>query len=563
MLTGREWRASRNRREPRAPANGGAVNPWTMVVVASLVMAAGGAAEPMPTWKADHLMVQIQILPHDRIRVDEQIALDLGFERHRQLERRIHLVPLAPGRPRLDVRLIAVTDAQGAAWPIRTWQWGDDLEIRIGNGESFLTGRQSVHLVYEVDGAVLAGRKRDTLLWDIGGGPWEVPIVDTRITVALPPGAEPEVIDSGSEVGRPGELVRHADFKTVDRSQVRFSLMTGLAPRETCRIFVGWPTGLTAAASPAHRFARALVLRPWWGTAIVALGWVALSAWARSRARTRGRASNAPQPKLTPAELAWLGRPELTAESLLATTLDLARRGELAIVPAADSFRLERSLAESDPSDSGDRERPFEAEWSARIFAAGDDRSSPERECGASELGWRARLARPAVESALASGLVASGHLYDRRRSRIGQRLVIRLAIALALSAFLALLAGARFPAAWPGIALASGTAAFLPLAIECRRRTATGESAAAWAGAFADRTRTRGELSCAADEALLPCAAALAVGPELLFAQRARPSYWPPLLAGAPPTPSNLWREWEALAQPFRSATATVSGRA
>jgi hypothetical protein len=546
-----------------------------------LGLAGGARGEPLPTWKADHMVIAIQILPQDRIRVDEQIGLDLGFERHRQLERRIRLAPLTPGGPRLDIRLIAVTDAQGAAWPIRTWQWGDDLELRIGNGESFLTGRQSIHLVYEVDGAVRVGRKRDELVWDIGGGPWEVPIVDTRITVGLPPGAEPEIIDAGSAVGRPGELVRHADFKTVDRAQVRFSLMTGLAPRETCRIFVSWPAELTPPLSPLHRGLRALALRPWWGTTGAALVMVALALLARSRARARARRQNAKAPALAPAELAWLRTPELGAESLLATTLDLARRAELTILPSPVGNGFQLRLPPGDEPESpaagpdADRSdvtlqeswRPFEAQWRSRIFAEfpGDEPAPIDQECSAAELAWRTSLARPAVSSALALGLVESGYLHDRRRSRILQRAAWRLAIAIAVSAFLALLTGARFPAAWPGILTAAIAACLLPLWIECRRRTVKGEAAAAWARGFADRVRSgAGQTTALADSdsADLPRAIALAVGPEALLAHRERPSYWPPLVAGSPPTRSNLWREWEALGLPFRSAAPAVNER-
>jgi hypothetical protein len=545
--------------------------------------AAGAAGEPLPTWKADHVAVEIQILPQDRIRVDEQIGIDLGFERHRQLERRIRLAPLTPGRPRLDVRLIAVTDAQGAAWPIRTWQWGDDLEIRIGNGESFLTGRQSIHLVYEVDGAVRVGRTRDELVWDIDGGPWEVPIIDTRITVVLPPGAEPEVIDAGSAVGRPGELVRHADFKTVDHAQVRFSLMTGLAPRETCRIFVSWPAELTPPLSPLRRALRALVLRPWWGTAGAALVMVALAALARSRARARARRVNAPAPALAPAELAWLRVPELGPESLLATTLDLARRAELVILPAPAGNGFELRLPpgdepESPPSDPDadasdvtppERWRPFEAQWRSRLFAEspGVEPAPIDRECSAAELAWRTSLARPAVASALALGLVESGYLHDRSRHRILTRAAWRLTIAIAVSAFLALLVGARFPAAWPGILTAAAAAGVLPLLIECRRRTIKGEAAAAWARAFADRVRREaGRTTAPADSdsdlAHLPLAIALSVGPAALLAHAERPSYWLPLVAGSPPTRSNLWREWEALVHPFRSGAPAINER-
>ncbi|HWN81532.1 MAG TPA: hypothetical protein VNM87_05525, partial [Candidatus Udaeobacter sp.] len=58
-----------------------------LIALGLVALAPAGASQPLPMWKADHMQVAIQILPHDRIRVEEQIALDLGYERHRQLER--------------------------------------------------------------------------------------------------------------------------------------------------------------------------------------------------------------------------------------------------------------------------------------------------------------------------------------------------------------------------------------------------------------------------------------------------------------------------------------------
>jgi hypothetical protein len=517
------------------------------------------------------MAVDIRVLGEDRVRIDEGLAIDLGPVRLRQIVRRIRLAPLLPGRPRMEVRILAITDAQGMAWPVRTWQWGDELEIRIGSGKSFLTGGQTVHLAYEVTGAVSPGRGREQLVWDVTGGEWELPVVEARVTVHLPPGAEPEEIVAGSEIGHPGESQRAAEFRTVDGRQARFTLLRGLRPRESFRVFLSWPAALTKDSGPLQALARWLIARPWYCLPIVALGVVLGVVWTRARARARGRAATAPVPMLTPAELGFLCYGELAAEDLVGAALDLARRGRLRIDAAADGsgYRFTADSAASSEAVPGGGQAPVAAERAEPVTEAAWPNAIFPRDAppDADPMALAARIvrARPRASAEIVARLRRAGYLAPRGGRALGQRWALRLIAALALGFALALLSGARFPAAWPGLAAAAVLAASVPLAIDRRRRTARGEEAAAWAAALVARAGSEPLTRAPEPDAVFPIAVALGAGASWLMARRdaaeagaARPEYWPSLTpSGERMDAGALIHELALLAAPFRAAFA------
>jgi hypothetical protein len=530
----------------RRVGNRGPEIAWILVVL--LALPAAVQAQAVTSLQVDRLQVMITVLDDQRIRVEEKLAFDLGSERRRTIDRRIRLAPLVPGRPRLDVHLLAVTDDAGAPWPIRTWQWGDELEIRIGSGESFLTGRQSVILVYVVDGAITRGRARDALAWDVTGGPWEVPVIEAQATVVVPEGATPEAIDAGSEIGRPGEVIRHADFKTIDQQQVRFALLRGVGMRETCRVFVSWPAPLASGPRMDVRFARWLITRPWWALPIAVLLGGLGAAFLRRRAARRAQAPG----MLTPAELAYLLDGEITGEALLGTTLDLARRGHLAIRPATGGYGLIAHPPATDAVGPGDALKAHETQWLQALAAS---ERGGGGEIGGAELEWRAFGMLPVIAPAVVSELIAAGFL--RRPGWPLRRTAIGLGLALGASFFLALLAGARFPAGWPGLLSASILAALLGL-LMITQRTSRGDAARAWARTFRSG-RIGSKTKDSAVALLVPIAIALGAGARWMTGSagpKARPSYWPPLAeTGDRFDPPAILRELRLLAAPFRAA--------
>jgi uncharacterized membrane protein YgcG len=87
----------------------------------------------------------------------------------------------------LDVR--SVTDASDHSWQYTTSRNGANEEIKIGDPNRTLTGRQSYRLTYGVRGAFNGFPDHDELYWNVTGSQWAVPIGEAGATVVTPQGA--------------------------------------------------------------------------------------------------------------------------------------------------------------------------------------------------------------------------------------------------------------------------------------------------------------------------------------------------------------------------------------
>src|SRR5207248_7932310 len=88
---------------------------------------------------------------------------------------------------RIDVR--SVTDASGRPWQYATSRNGTNEEIKIGDPNQTLTGKQSYRLTYNVRGAFNGFTDHDELYWNVTGNQWGVPIAAAAATVLVPSGS--------------------------------------------------------------------------------------------------------------------------------------------------------------------------------------------------------------------------------------------------------------------------------------------------------------------------------------------------------------------------------------
>jgi uncharacterized membrane protein YgcG len=86
---------------------------------------------------------------------------------------------------RLEVR--SITDASDRPWQYTTSRNGANEEIKIGDPNQTLTGRQSYRLTYNVRGAFNGFADHDELYWNVTGNQWAVPIAAATATVSTPP----------------------------------------------------------------------------------------------------------------------------------------------------------------------------------------------------------------------------------------------------------------------------------------------------------------------------------------------------------------------------------------
>ncbi len=211
-------------------------------------------------WEIQRLEARISVRPDGRLRVVETLQVNFGAERHHGILRLLPLAVTDPAgrREPIDIRLRAITGAEGQPWPARVRRRARRLEILIGRQGAFLTGEQRFVLTYDVDGALRSGPDLDELYWDVTGQLWEVPIIEAEAVVELPQGVEVEGVDAASNAGKFGARGREADLKTIDATRVRFVLGRGLTPHEALTIAVVWPAGHVHPPGLAGRAGRVL-----------------------------------------------------------------------------------------------------------------------------------------------------------------------------------------------------------------------------------------------------------------------------------------------------------------
>ncbi len=289
-------------------------------------------ARPVGAYEVSRFAAKLEVGAGARLHVVETIHVNFGPERHHTICRALPIVVMdaSGNRQPLAIKLIAVTDGSGKAWPVRVERSGRYLQVWMGSEQAFTTGEQVYELVYDVDGAVWQGPARDELHWEVTGDAWDVVVIGVEADVAIPEGASPDAVDAGSRVSRFGRVSREADVKMVDAEHARFVLSRGLLPSEELEISVVWPAGLVRHPGLAARVGRFVTRNPVM-VAIAVLGVALLLALRRRVAARRGSGVDAAGVGGSSAEAAFLHDGELHAEHATALLIDLAERGAVAI----------------------------------------------------------------------------------------------------------------------------------------------------------------------------------------------------------------------------------------
>ncbi|TMD19619.1 MAG: DUF2207 domain-containing protein, partial [Chloroflexi bacterium] len=87
-----------------------------------------------------------------------------------------------------DLAVDSVTDVSGRDWRYTTADNGADKEIKIGDPNQTVSGRQSYVIAYTVKGALNGFADHDELYWNVTGDQWAVPIKAASASVTVPAG---------------------------------------------------------------------------------------------------------------------------------------------------------------------------------------------------------------------------------------------------------------------------------------------------------------------------------------------------------------------------------------
>jgi uncharacterized membrane protein YgcG len=288
--------------------------------------------------------------------VIERIAVDFDGLARNGIYRTIPVVykrvvspaaPIGAGRVRFSLDVRRVTDGAGNPVPYEV-SGTTEKEIRIGDPDRTVTGRQTYVIDYALSGGLGFFEEFDELYWQVTGTEWPVPIERVSATVLLPPVAATAFADSAPwqahcYAGGPESTSDAACTAVVESPGVyRFATRTALAPGEGLTLAAGFPKGVVASPPTSERAMGAI--QRWGAPVIPLLTFVFLLLWWRRHGREPATGSIVPQWRpsedIRPGTAGALVDQRADMDDVIATILDLAVRGHVRIVEVPPEIPL-------------------------------------------------------------------------------------------------------------------------------------------------------------------------------------------------------------------------------
>ncbi|MEK7861707.1 MAG: DUF2207 domain-containing protein [Chloroflexota bacterium] len=320
--------------------------PWSALVVLAFIFAVGtplAAGATDEGWIIESFDAQIEIQSDGRLQIEERIDVDFGrLERH-GIFRDIPVVYDWPQETRkqrvYELQVLSVADAQRRAIRYESSRSGANAQIKIGDPDRTITGRQSYVISYTVRGVLNAFSEHDELYWNVTGGKWPVPILKASATVRAPAA----LAQTTCYVGPLGSTDRCASTQGLARGAV-FTAGRVLGPGEQLTVVGSLRKGVVPEPRPLlqdrpRELTEFFELTPWWlaVSVFVAISGLSVLVW---RWWTAGRddpervtivPEYEPPDGHRPAQIGLVVDERADTLDVTATIVDLAVRGYLTI----------------------------------------------------------------------------------------------------------------------------------------------------------------------------------------------------------------------------------------
>jgi len=314
-----------------------------LVVAAALLIAAAPAAADAG-WVIERFASDIEVQRDGGLLVTEAIDVDFQLlsDRHgifRDIPVRYQWDP-DPTLVRVyQVSVQSVRDAAGRGLKYETSQNGANLQIKIGDANKIVVGKQTYRITYSVRGALNAFLDHDELFWNVNGGDWPVAMRVVTATVHSAFDAFTTVTCFEGPLGS-----KKACQSSVSSQRAAFSATTALPAGQQLTVVTAMRKGAVTIPPPfLERRERdvgeffdftpstegAALLVMFGGLGLVVWRW--WTAGRDERERQTIVAEFEPPDKLRPAQVGLLVDESADTKDVTATIVDLAVRGYLTI----------------------------------------------------------------------------------------------------------------------------------------------------------------------------------------------------------------------------------------
>ena len=311
------------------------MRPILLTLAALLLTATAARAEIIRSFDAD-----LKLDRDGTLHVTERIAMDFeGASRHGIFR----IVPVQYERYRqrytVDMKVEAVTDGQGHDRTYSVQRQGADLNVKIGDADRLVTGREEYDITYRLRRVVNVftagsadGKPEPELYWNVTGNEWPYAIEKVTARLTPPDGVPAEKVRAESYFGVAGSTEKGTvDY---DGGAVVFTA-DNLRPGEGLTIVARLPSG--SVVLPGWPTRLWWIIKDWWPAVVfpsVAFG-LLFWRWTTAGRDVGGGQAIAvewdPPENLSPAEMGTLIDESCDMSDVVSTLVDLAARGHLSI----------------------------------------------------------------------------------------------------------------------------------------------------------------------------------------------------------------------------------------
>jgi len=360
----------------------------TIIIVAIFIGLSTHIAHAQERYNREYIHsydVNIRVEESGEILVTENILYDFGSNSKHGIYRIIPYTKTNDDGKKYKMLIsdIQVTNDQGTPYNWSMTDENNEIKIKIGDADRFLTGSHIYIIQYKVAGTLTYFSDHDELYWNVTGNEWEVSMNSITSRVILP-----EKVDSNIETicykGYSGSK-NQCDEAVAGRTS--FFAQKYLLPREGLTTVVTFPKGIVKVLEPTlvvsffqtiiGKIVSAVIL-------LLIISWYILYPlylpfkWYREgkdpTLKNSGPVTASFDPpkidgrKLSPAETGALIDEDVNIRELAATIVHLAQRGHFRII---EKKKKDFELVRAGKHPEGDRLLPFEIHLMNGLFVSG------------------------------------------------------------------------------------------------------------------------------------------------------------------------------------------------
>ena len=185
-------------------------------------------------------LTNIVINKDGSVNVSEEITYDFGSTEHHGITRNIpYKYKARGGNYKLRISNITVTDDKGIAVPFTKSTGGGEIQLKIGDPETFVTGQHIYKLSYTVRRAINFFGDHDEFYWNAIGQSSEVGVTKAQVTVTAPAQMNPVVCYTGAAAS----TEQNCSIVGGNTNTATITLTKPLSAKEGITVVAGMPVG--------------------------------------------------------------------------------------------------------------------------------------------------------------------------------------------------------------------------------------------------------------------------------------------------------------------------------